>query len=681
MVRRIANLQSLILIVSVTVLSWFSKGLIFAGGEEGIVFYNLNRHRDVISNLWYEDGTGFPAISFVTRLPYFTMLSFLNSLLPSLFLQALTFLSLAIIGSAAIYLLVQELFKNKEAAFYAGLFYFFNPYSMTQVWGRGLYFQFFSFALTPLILLLFVKLLKRGEVKYIFFANLICIIFSSAFTVITQVVVLWVPVIVFSVFYVTKNKDKLLHTLIYLISLGLSWLFTSAWWVIPNFLDSGGVYSAAVNTKENLDTLLGVSPHFTLSYVLRLMQKYYFDVAKSYGEVYASFGYTLISWLAPTIAALSYFSYKKNDYLKYFFALFIIGLLVSLGANPPFGEVFIAFFKAIPFLQAFRNPYEKFGLVYMLAYSPLFAFGLLRVPKFARIPILALVCVVFVMPLWKGRFSGKYSWTSVPIYYKAADSWLEEQENDARIMQIPLIAGEGVKYNWEFPYLGVEPGNMLFSRQSIGRNLLINKPYYNVLLQRFGNFSAGSFGPDPDLTTSEFRSEELWQELAKLNVSYIVFHNDLDDASIGSQMTKADFKTILSKEAKIKFVQTFGELDIYEVDKHSEVAMIYSPNTKVEYTRLSPTSFTGSIENNGDESVELYFLNSYGDDWELYVGGEKMTEHFKVFSYANAWKVSKKGNLDFEIKYKPQEKLTFGIWISIISTTLLGILSLRKAKK
>lgn len=691
--KRLVQVSSIVFLVIIIIFLWFRRGLIFAGGEEGIFFYNLVKHQELISHTWYDVGTGAPVIAFLARVPYFSILSFLNKNgFQTVILQAATFFILMITGTVSVFYLVKEALvaklKKEEKTlipFIAGVFYLLNPYSMSQVWGRGLYPQFFSFALTPLFLLLFIKALKEKKFAYLIIANIASFYLASAFTLITQVVVLWVPVFVYFVFHMftQKNKKETFHAIFYFSFLLVTWFFVHAWWLSPNYIGVKEIYSSALaNEKENLGTLLGVSPHFSISYVIRLMQKYQFHIAKTYGEIYSTAVFKIISWLIPIIALFSISYFKKIKTLKFFLGLFFLGLFVVLGANKPFGKIFVWFFSNFPLFQAFRNPYEKFGLVFLLACTPFFALGLVHFSKtlsrrFSNLVLLgALVvtCGIFVWPIWTGDFAGKSAWVKVPDYYRQADNWLAAQGGEFRIIQMPLITGDGIRYNWEFPYKGIESGDYLFSRLSIGRNISINKKYYNVLLQRLGGFRENKYGPDPDLSKSDFASEKFYQELAKLGVSYIVLHKDVDYKLSGSP-SPGEAESYLENQEKIEKVKSFGELDIYKVDIDDEISLVYSPGQAIEYLKKSPTEYIVTVRG-ATEPFEIYFLNLYNDGWKAFVDGREIIDHYEVFSYANAWKVNREGNFEVLIKYIPQNAVDKGWRITRYSLLTILILFL-----
>lgn len=674
---------------------WFRKGLMFGGGEEGLPLYNPSKYLTLISHIWHDANGGYPALAYLPAIPYAWVLSVLSRVgINTVLLQAITFFAIILSGCLSVFYLTKETIGEKLEGrlknlvpLLAGLFYFFNPYSMSQVWGRGIYGQFFGFGLIPLFLLLFILGLKRRNFIFGALAILASFLFSASFVVVTQAVIMWVPPLIYLVFHLVKNiKDKkvLLFSFFYTAFTLLAWFFSNFWWIFPTLQSGREAYSVFFADSNNINGFIGSSKmYFRPTHVIRLLQGFYFFIAYSFGKIYTTLPFQLLSWMIPVVSSFSLFYFKKIKELKFFLALFLLGFIVSVGANPPMGALLVWLFVKISFLQAFRNSYEKAGLLLMLAYAPLFALGL---PIFSNklasyfdikrkkiLPIIfgvasvILVCGIFVWTLWTGTFQN--AWFKVPDYYKEADTWLSFQPGDFRVMQMPLIPGDGVRYDWEFAYQGIEPGEFLFTKSSIGRNIALNKIYYNVFAQRLGIFSPGAFGPDPDISESEFRSQTFIEELAKLNVRYIVFHNDLNGAVAGVKVEPQ--LEYLSKQKNIKLVKTFGKLDIYQVFIPENIARIYSPDIKTEATKVSSDYYVLKVEG-VKKPVRIYFLDLYDSGWEAYIDGKKIDTHGTVFSYANSWTVNKTGSFDLIIKYSPQDYVTKGWKITEITFILLG---------
>lgn len=675
---------------------WFSKGLIFAGGEEGIPFYDLSKTLDIVLYSWQDVSAGYPIQLMLNRLPYFYSLKMLADFgFTGFFVQAIHFFIIMAFGSISLYFLLKEILLKelqdkslyKYVPLVGSLFYLLNPFSMTQVWGRGLYLQFFPFALLPFFLLMFILGLKSKNFIYGLLGVLASVFFAGSFGNPSYIFSMWVIILIYYVSYVYRQRSlkEFLFASFYFLLLFSAWLISHMWWIYPFLKISTNQFSSALNnTEENLGTVRGISKDYQLPSLLRLIHDGYFYRDQKYGASYTTPLFIILSWIIPIVSVWSISVLKKTKIFIFLVLFFLFSLFICLGANKPSGFLFVYIFKTFPIFQAFRNPFEKFGLVLTMAYSPFFAVGLVIFslwfgrfvkkidPRIVMTGLLILVCVVFVWPIWTSQFAGgiKISpWIKVPEYYKQLDDWLSKEVNDGRMIHLPINPGDGLRYSgWEYPYQGIEPGEHIFTRPSIGKNGQPFKPYYNVLLKRFDKFQPLAYGPDPDISKSEFESEFLFEELSKLNVRYIILHKDIDPeiGKIGEAQAVADY---LQSQPNIKKAQSFGKLDVYQVNIPNNVRLIYSPQVKINYSKISPTFY--KVEVVAQEPFELYFLENFDSNWGAFINNEEIPEHGKVFSYANRWKIEKAGNFNIIIKYKPQDFVSDGMKISSAAVVVI----------
>lgn len=673
------NLAFIVFMCLIVVSLWFSNGLMFGGGEEGLPFYNLTQHLRSMSYVWNEAQAGFDMVIFLPRVPYFWMLEKLFVWgVNTIYLQAVTFFITISVGCIAVYFLVKETIGGNLRSLIASIFYFLNPYSMIQIWGRGIYAQFFAFALIPSFLLFYICGLKRRNPIYLILAILISIIFSPAFVFPTQILVLWIPILIYFVFHVwvhRNNKSEVLFAFGSSLFLGICWLLAHSWWLWPYVKTLGASVSKLGDIEYNIGSLRGISLESSFGVVIRLIHK--FLLTGLYGETYSSYVFKTISWLMPIVLLFSLNVFRKLKHFGFYVSLLLTSLFIVMGTNSPLGFVFEWLFRNVSPFQGFRNPYEKAGMLLMLAYVPFFAIGVNKLPKLLTWCVIILTCGLYVWPMWTGQFAGgvKISpWFRVPSYYKEADNWISAQNKNLRIIQLPLNPGDGVIYTWEHPFRGLESGEFLFSNPSIGRNFGLNKNYYNILLERFGSLQKDVFGPDPDLTGSKFRSQYLYQELGKLNIKYIILHRDVDEKLSGMKSAQETFE-FLAVQKNIKKVKSFGLLDIYEVDLPDEIAHVYSPNVKISYERVNPTLYKFYVQNT-KMLIDIHFLERYDPGWEMTIDNKKIDTHSTIFSYANSWSVDRIGSYNGYIKFKPQDFVYEGAKISIITTCglLMGLI-------
>lgn len=77
-----------------------------------------------------------------------------------------------------------------------------------------------------------------------------------------------------------------------------------------------------------------------------------------------------------------------------------------------------------------------------------------------------------------------------------------------------------------------------------------------------------------------------------------------------------------------------------------------STSIELEYHNINPTEY--AVEVNSQKSFFLVFSESYNPQWEAYVNGEKILQHFIANGYANSWYVNRTGQFTVTLKYAPQ---------------------------
>lgn len=462
--RYILILLSTCLLLSVI---WFHSGNVLGGGDEGLMFYSPNISANISKTTWVEYSTGLATITWLSRATLLYFYSILEKIsIPTFLLQASLFFTIMLVGVVSVYSLCLIFLGNDERnrliSFVTAIFYLFNPFTVSQIWARGQSAHYLSFALLPLSLVLFTLGIKSRNYLYAFLTVFSSFIFSAAYGVFSFIIVYW---LILGICLLSLSTFKKISTLFFSISFFLLtfvlWVLVHSWWLIPLFLSSGSVYSSGISgAEENLGTLLGVSRNFTPDILIRLLHRTYFFDPSSFSPIYASFIFQLISWMPVVflLAGLYIIITKRLTNFKFFIIIFLFGLIVSLGANPPFGGLFVEVFKRVTILQVFRNPFEKFGLVFILGYSLFFAYGLVsffagkRYKNLAITTVLFLICGIFAWPMWTGRVIAgpdRKIGLSVPAYYKDLQGWLDDTNEDYRVFMTPIWGGDGAFYQWD----------------------------------------------------------------------------------------------------------------------------------------------------------------------------------------------------------------------------------------
>lgn len=475
-IRDITLIQIIAFIVTFI---WFHKGLLYGGGESGLPFYNLSLSVKTSLNIWQNSYLGFPTYYEIPMLPLF-LISYLLSIfrIPSFFIQAAINFCLISVGMTSMYFFlyrtVYQEFKYSRLSLFGAVFYFLNLYSMSQVWARGLYMQSVPFASFPLIFL-FLHLALNERKKIYFLITLLISIVLPVGIAPSYILSLWLILAIlfaYSLIFPPKKTHRLM-ILFYLILLLLGWITINLWWLSSLILLNSSMYLSNKLTNESLGTLLTISRSSSLFSVIRLTQDSLFNTPWLFSSFYQTIFFQVFSWITPFLAVFSLRSVKRSKFLKLFSIFFIISLFICLGAGFPFGFIFVWIFNSSPIFQVFRNPYEKFGIVLLIFYTPFVTLGFFKLSEILRnrfkslglaliYIFLIITFIVLVWPIWTGaviRTNEPKNLVKVPKYYEQLNKWMDQNNKDkSRIIMLPFLPGEGVTYNWDGNiYSGIDP--------------------------------------------------------------------------------------------------------------------------------------------------------------------------------------------------------------------------------
>ena len=184
-------------------------------------FYNLELTYRNYSYVWKDAEGGISNYSDILRVPSFYILQKLSSIgLSSVLIQGTFFLALMLIGTFSVFFLLQETVVKgalkvtkdtpsyKDISLIGSIFYLLNPFAMTQVWGRGLYMQYYPFALIPLFLLLFILALKTRNLIFVSLALVSSFILAGSYGHLSYVISLWGIIFAYLIYFCINNKSK-----------------------------------------------------------------------------------------------------------------------------------------------------------------------------------------------------------------------------------------------------------------------------------------------------------------------------------------------------------------------------------------------------------------------------------------------------------------------------------------
>lgn len=636
-----------LVISAVLVLVAFKDHKILAGGEEGLLFPNPERSIKLYNSPWFETGTGYPVAVFIPRVTILTIANILNTLGAEIWAaQALIFLSLFFLGMLYVYLLTKELFKSKDielTATLAGVFYLFNLYSFTQIWGRFLYAQFFAFTLLPIITFYVVRFITNYKLHNLILLNLFALFCSFAYGEPAEVITIWTPSFLYVCYMFIKNRlDKkfIIRCLGGFLIIFISWIIVNFWWIIPYKVLVNYTFSDISNWKVNYDSLAGVSQYFSTSEILLLRQSFIFGEGVKYYAFYSNLIIKFLSILILFFAIFGLIKSRKEKHWPYLFLLLFIGWFISKGTNPPLGGVFFSFlFSHISISQVLRNSYEKFGLVWVLGYSICFGLGMSKILErlngkgkyFIAFSLMFFISGILVWPFWLGDIFDLHR-INVPKAYQQMNAIINEDSSDSRILVLPVEKGDSSYLDWG--YVGVEPSEYLFDKPVISKRIGLSDTFNHKYDELVDSLSQG---------------ENIQSLFDELNIKYIVIRHDfkMDHNLVNAQRSESTISAL----PNIQHIVSLGKLSLFVLEgSQSGYFLADNHNVQLNYQKISPTKYLVNIKNRSGD-FELIFKETYSDGWVAQTDKTDF-KHIKVLGYANGWKINKSGNFQIEVVFK-----------------------------
>ena len=573
------NLVLILILSTILVSIWFRDGNIMGGGEAGLPFYSPILQFKNFSSAWANYALGHPTnINIATKPTYWVLAELQQIGIPGFLIQAF-FLWLTLIASGfGIYYLIREFFPqiSKTIVFLSVPFYWFNPFSLVNVWNRFLNNFSVFYAFLPIALLLFIRGMRTKKYIYAILIGLFSLIFSYASSSVAFILILWLVLLYAAFFHLVFNKpgNKVFVVKFFVLAFSF-WFAVNFWWInqVFSYLGDGGfaaVVATSFKSDTNYQTFYLLSQRLgNLIDLLRLKHASFFADTENMNWVgiYQFPLITLLEFLVTGIILLPIVIKRKQPGVLFMGGLFMLSIFFTKGNNPPLGEIFDKVLIHFSFLQLFRNPFEKIGFVLPLASASLFCLGVSLIINKCGVKLKKVVYSIlfgWLFIVWGGPFWTSLVFTSpgiptnktdigyqviVPIYYQQAEDWLASQGSNFRLLFFP-IGGEGITYSWPKGYSGVELSNQILPVTSVSFNT--NIPFYNEV--------------SASLERIFLTRENFSRIMDALNSKYIVLRSDIDWKNRGMrdpQMIQERLEELESK-GDLKKVKQFGHLQLWE---------------------------------------------------------------------------------------------------------------------
>lgn len=570
----------ILIIPLILVSSWFHEGLILGTAESMIPFYRLESFQQKTENAWTDFHLGGPSTLTIASFPTWWLVAQVQKNgIPGFVIQAFIFWFIFVISGLGIYKLSQMFFPSlsRKYLILGTLFYWFNPLALVNVWNRFLYNYIVFYAILPILTFLYIKGLEKRNYVFAVIIPLFLAFFSYALTA-YAFNFLTLFLLIFTCFFliITQyKKDFIIFSVKFNVIILIGFLLVNAWWILPTsqFLqakDTTADLSLFITPEGNIYTLDTLSKLLgNLIDIARLTHiAFYQNAGPAWANAYISFPLNVILAVISIIIFVGVLFSRKIKWGLFLSTLFLVGIFLAKGNVPPFGEIFQSFFKRFLFVQIFRDPFEKFSFLLILAAAPLFMLGFQKLEKIAGkfrsllFLVALLTIIVLASPFFTGRVftsinppNNDYSIgfkVKVPKYYLDANSWLESKGKNFRFIGFPL-GDEGITYKWEKGYQGVEPSEILFSTAGVTFDTTI--PYYHQIAQ--------------DLEKLLFKEPDFYKVANLLNARYLLIHSDVDirERRLREPQTIESVLRKNEKEGTVKKVAEFDKLTLWENTK------------------------------------------------------------------------------------------------------------------
>jgi len=672
--------------------------------------FSLNFFRSLFGVWREEQGLGvLSAHSHMADLPRILILWVSSFLVQKELLRYLYISLCLVLGPLGIYFFLGEVFKNrpnyKVTSLLGGLFYLLNLITLQHSF---VVFEMFlvCFAFLPWLFLFVLRFLEKGEKKNLILFSLFTLLSSPMAYAATLFYVYLISLFVF-VFFYSFLKKKWPLTLKRGFVLVLVTISLNLYWIAPNVYSvlnqSKTISASKINILFSPEAFLRNSEYGDAKNIATfknfLFEWRIFDSNESkYVDLFESWdSYLTNKWFIGYIfSGLAFVGFivsliKRNRIGLSFLPLLIISLFFLININPPTGEFYQYLYDNFPLLrEGFRMPFTKFSLIYLFVFTVYlgfffdFVFSIFSKLKIIGKLLSFILTIGFVgtlayfnRPMFEGHLISSQIKTELPQEYKQLFDYFNDKEG--RIAKLPMQTLWGWQYNnWKYEGSGFIPFGLRnptldrdFDRWSSGNESFYNQASYFLYSKNLESFE---------------------KTLEKYQVKYLLLDESIINAGGSSNLLFVpEIKEMILESKKIKEVQKFGSLTIYETDFGKEDNYIFSPETYVglnldqKYSQIDPVfekfgtyifdekgisypfinfDKRGTLEINEDKDF-LNFKN--GNILAMFPLEEKISEDFSLnrgFENAYNCDLRKVGEVEKQITYDGVQYKALGSGVS-----------------
>jgi hypothetical protein len=640
----------------------------------------------------------------LNKIPLFALLSAIDQLIGSentskLFLGTVIFSVLFVIFISLLLVFKEKVKSNiKLIAICAppALLYLFNPWVADRISNH--IFMVLGMALTPLMIIIYVSLLNRGERNYlkIFSASLLL---AGISVVSTHNIFHVIPILIFiTAYYIivasnNKRKKMLLSSVLFFsFYIGLS-----SYWIVPIAYESATTsieprYDFSI---EEIERLSGLN---SFTNVVQMIGGGGWDLPLMFQNQNSYY----LGFLIPIISLFAIGFFPSNKFIILLAIMLVCFLVLALGTNSPLPYLALS----TPFsnvMWLFRDPSRLIQFI-VLIYSIFLAFTIYRITfakkKLSKVISVVLISLILVSVITSfstytivNSAGGRFAPSMLPAALTDLRSFLDNDTGNYKVLWLPLRGY--LYYDW----------NKV--NDEIAGNVYVQstpKATYDVSstqASRESNFLR-------DLYSNSFiraKTEKLGQILNIYGIKYVVVFTDL--VLQGEQFEAQRIISTMNRQQDMNLVNQFGPYYVYrnsafDSDNNAQfyastmsAAQFYastmsaaisnyttvfefedflaklrtdaeeSPHPDLEVIHQSPTHYLLRV--NSTTPFLLIFTETYDPLWKIKIDSSTSASPIRAYYVLNGFVIDEPGQHMIEIEYTPQTWFNMGVVISVIT--------------
>lgn len=483
------------------------------------------------------------------QIPYFLILSLMNLVGLSLgLINRMVLIACMFFLAFGVYCLIKYLTKNRISALVGAVFIIYNP--MMHIPFRDLYINIFiSYASYPFLVLFILKGLHKPESNfcYIWAIGVISLFWINAPVMIFTFFLCMAIFLIFYFIFNYRTLQEAIRGFKFIIKVVLVVIVINAWWILPFLLRSQALYYPYKLEAQMGQLDSGLS-------LLNLLSFYYIgnNVSNSL------FGIFLM-----LLVLCSAFAINKNRQIIPWLILFLLSAFLRKGTHAPLGHIYKWLYLNVPGFGILRSS-GHFGYFMFLSTTVLIGYSFsLFSQRSCRLKVWGFIITLYIIYglFWhnkiiiSGNLDGRWTPNKIPKHYEEYAKWLASQTDYFRIV-IPRVV-------WYVDYTWAAWGFPLIEK------FISSKPIVD-------QFTGSGWYNSNSEKIIEKILESIWQTphkyLAKMlglvSCKYIIAHRDTKLEHFPTWTLDMNVnKDMLLRCKGVKYIKSFGDVDICEIDE------------------------------------------------------------------------------------------------------------------